>query len=185
MPGELCIRSDDFRHQDTRLCLALRRHETKGIQQVLDAAGECRLLLQSSDSITAQVISDIGKRGIDRPSDRIPIIANCCQYSIRLNTRSQQVPSLSLSTLTICLLNSEILDNSLRELTPGLLSKKTVSRYLGAQLFWRLYAPKDKPKLTFNKGCRFIQCAPQGIRCPDLRPSLATWSNHRHGDIPY
>ncbi|KAI0388350.1 hypothetical protein F5Y17DRAFT_230254 [Xylariaceae sp. FL0594] len=158
IPGELSIKSHEFCHQATRLCLAISEHrrEIKGLDQVLKAAGEYRLLLQTSDSMTAKVISDVQNRDVGCVSNRIPIIANCCQYSIRLNTGSQQVPSPSLSTLTMCLLNGEIHDNSLRELTPGLLSKKTVSGYLEAQLFRGFYAPKSKPNPTFNKGCRFI-----------------------------
>ncbi|KAI3326493.1 hypothetical protein HD806DRAFT_409604 [Xylariaceae sp. AK1471] len=156
IPGELCIKSDNFHHQVTRLCLALRMHEVKGIDQVLNTTGEYRLLLQSSDSMTAQVISDVEKRDIDRPSDRLPIIANCCQYSVRLDTGRQQVPSLSLATLAMCLLNGEILHNRLGESTPGLLLEMSVSECLKTQLFQGFYAPKGKPNLTFNKGCRFI-----------------------------
>ncbi|KAI1159001.1 hypothetical protein F5B18DRAFT_638779 [Nemania serpens] len=156
VPGELCIKSDNFHHQATRLCLALRPYKIKGINQVLNTAGEYRLLLQSSNSMTAQVISDIERRDIGRALDRVPIIANCCQYSVRLDTGSQQAPSLSLAILAMCLLNGEILDNRLGEPTSGLLSEITISRCLKAQLFQGFYAPRSKHNLTFNKGCRFV-----------------------------
>ncbi|KAI0399743.1 hypothetical protein F4802DRAFT_539394 [Xylaria palmicola] len=156
VPGELCIKSDNFHHQATRLCLALRMYKVKGIDQVLNTAGEYRLLLQSSNSMTAQVISDVERRDIGHASDRLPIIANCCQYSVRLYTRRQQAPSLSLATLTMCLLNGEILHNGLGESTPGPLSEMSVSECLKTQLFQGFHAPKGKPNLTFNKGCRFV-----------------------------
>ncbi len=156
IPGELSIKSDHFCHQATRLCLALRIHEVKGLDQVRNTAGEYRLLLQSSDSMTAKVLSDVQDRDVGRVSDRLPILANCCQYSVRLHTQNQQAASLSLSTLTMCLLNGEILRNGPGKPNPRLLSEITVSKYLKTQLLQGFCAPKGLPNLTFNKDCRFI-----------------------------
>ncbi|KAH8586817.1 hypothetical protein B0O99DRAFT_678522 [Bisporella sp. PMI_857] len=101
------------------------------------------------------VIADIEKRSLRDPWDRLAIAANCCQYQIRLSTGRllQKAQSRSLSMLTMCLLNGEILHNSA---TYRAVSWMTISRYLKAQLFNEFYAPKDKRSLTFNKGCRFI-----------------------------
>ncbi|KAI1357829.1 hypothetical protein F5Y08DRAFT_138338 [Xylaria arbuscula] len=156
VPGELCINSTEFCHQATRLCLALRMHGVKGIDQVVDTAGEYRLLLQSSDSMTAKIINDVERRDAEHALDRLPIIANCCQYSVRLHTQSQQAPSLSLATLAMCLLNGEILHNGPRESTSGLLSEMTILECLETFLFQGFCVPRGKPDLTFNKGCRFI-----------------------------
>ncbi|KAI3331465.1 hypothetical protein HD806DRAFT_477421 [Xylariaceae sp. AK1471] len=168
VPGELCIKSVDFHRQATRLCLALQVYELKGIDKVLRAAGEYRLLLQSSDSMTARVINDLKIRHLKYALDSLPIIANCCQYPDRLNigSRHSLAHSLSLSILTMCLLNGEILHNGLRDSAPGLTSRMTVSEYLSTQLFNEFYSPNNKPNLTFNKSCRFIKVrlTPSGIQ---------------------
>ncbi|KAJ3553454.1 hypothetical protein NPX13_g10883 [Xylaria arbuscula] len=159
VPGELCINSAEFCHQATRLCLALRMHGVKGIDQVVDTAGEYRLLLQSSDSMTAKIINDVERRDAEHALDRLPIIANCCQYSVRLHTQSQQAPSLSLATLAMCLLNGEILHNGPRESTSGLLSEMTILECLETFLFQGFCVPRGKPDLTFNKAAGLSTCA--------------------------
>nr|XP_036581443.1 uncharacterized protein CTRU02_08493 [Colletotrichum truncatum]KAF6789794.1 hypothetical protein CTRU02_08493 [Colletotrichum truncatum] len=102
--GELCIQSIKFSEQATRLCLALRGMvrqlslDLKMIDGVLRAAGKYTLLIHNSISMTPTIIADIEPRGLKKPWDRLAIIANCCQYPVRLNgnTLSQRRQSLSL-----------------------------------------------------------------------------------------
>ncbi|TGJ82741.1 hypothetical protein E0Z10_g6025 [Xylaria hypoxylon] len=130
--------------------------------------------------MTAKIINDVERRDAGHASDRLPIIANCCQYSVRLHTQSQQAPSLSLATLAMCLLNGEILHNGPRESTSGLLSEMTISKCLETLLFQGFCVPGGKPDLTFNKRCRFINVhlTGSGVRTNDhlwrLGPTVDT-----------
>jgi hypothetical protein len=163
IPGELCIPSIMFSTQATRLCLALRGLaglpplDAKRIDGVLRAAGRYALIVQSSSSMTPLVIADIETRGLSKLWDRLGIIANCCQYSVRLNSGalSRQGRSLSLSVLAMCLLNGEILDNGNNEMAS--VDELTPSEFLSRLMFRQFNAPKDDMRrLTFNKGCRLI-----------------------------
>jgi hypothetical protein len=111
--GELCIKYDDFLRRTTQLCLALRSHGIPRIENVLTAAGGYRMLLNSSQPMTPQIIQDIGRKDARIASDRLPIIASCCEYPIRLKNQSQpkEKYSLSLSVLVMCLLKGGILYN--------------------------------------------------------------------------
>ncbi|KAK8119654.1 uncharacterized protein PG998_004280 [Apiospora kogelbergensis] len=107
--------------------------------------------------MTPTVVTDIEERGLSNPWDRLAILANCCQYSTRLDVEAliQQNRSLSLSVLAMCLLNGEILDNSDDSQTSTV--PLTVSHFLRRQLFKAFSAPEDYTRpLTFNKSCRLI-----------------------------
>lgn len=160
--GELCIQSVSFSKQATRLCLALRRVENKlspnevcWIDGVLRAAGRYALVLPESSAMTPTVVADIEARGLTKPWDRLAILANCCQYSVRLDGEAlrQQNHSLSLSILAMSLLNGEILNNDDDGL--NLMTSITTSKFLQRYLFAEFSAPTDGThRLTFNKGCR-------------------------------
>jgi hypothetical protein len=98
MDGELCISSVNFFEQATRLCLAcqgrinqchssstsnsklaLRKDILKGI---LDRAGRYDLILGPSKPMTPRIVSDIDKKDIWEPWDRLAIVANCCGYAV-------------------------------------------------------------------------------------------------------
>ncbi|CAM1507982.1 Fc.00g048300.m01.CDS01 [Cosmosporella sp. VM-42] len=114
--GELCINSVAFSYEATRLCLAFQprtKKEIDAIRHILTTAGRYTVLLEEHESMTPTIISAIENREVKKPWDRLTIAANCCQYSIRLDVQKlhQQHHSLSLSILTMCLLNGEILYN--------------------------------------------------------------------------
>ncbi|KAK8002329.1 PAB-dependent poly(A)-specific ribonuclease subunit PAN3 [Apiospora arundinis] len=173
LPGELCIESVSFSTEATLLCLALRvvrklpPDDIRLIDYVIRAAGRYTLMLHESSPMTPTVITDIEARGLTNPWDRLAILANCCQYSMRLNGEalSQQNRSLSLSVLAMCLLNGEILSNSHDDSqTPA--APLTISDFLGRQLFKAFSAPEDNTRpLTFNKGCRLtdVELTTDGI----------------------
>ncbi|RYP66846.1 hypothetical protein DL771_007568 [Monosporascus sp. 5C6A] len=173
IPGELCVPSVTFSTEATRLCLALRRAARElpsddicWIDDVLRAAGRYVVMLHESSAMTPTVIADIEARGLSKPWDRLAIVANCCQYPVRLDDEvlSRQRRSLSLSVLAMCLLNGEILDNNDDGLKP--VAPLTTSNFLKAQLFEAFSAPEDDTRrLTFNKGCRLtdVELTPDGI----------------------
>ncbi|KAH8797666.1 hypothetical protein F5884DRAFT_825552 [Xylogone sp. PMI_703] len=162
--GELSIKSVKFSEEATRICLAIQRNRVrtgetrKMINHVLQATGKYTILLDDSSPMYPSIIEDIEKRGVSNSWDRLAITANCCQYSIRLNTEGlrQQAYSLSLSMLVMSLLNSEILDNGSVKATHQAISQMTVSKFLGVQFFNGFHAPRAKKSLTFNKECRLI-----------------------------
>ncbi|KAI9155039.1 hypothetical protein HJFPF1_07602 [Paramyrothecium foliicola] len=174
MRRELCINSVKFSKEATRLCLALREtienvpleeapEDILWINDVFRAIGRYALLLDESTAMTPTIITDIEARGLSQPWDRLAIIANCCQYPIRLDSEKLQMEqSLSLSMLAMCLLNGEILNNNDEEPVAHL----ATSKFLNEKLFKSFSAPEaENQKLTFNKGCRLtnVELAMSGI----------------------
>ncbi|KAK2601570.1 hypothetical protein QQS21_004888 [Conoideocrella luteorostrata] len=173
IPGELCIPSVKFSAQATQLCLAiraaagcLRSDDQQRIDTVLRAAGRYASMLPKSSCMTPTVIADIEMRGLLKPWDRLALIANCCQYPVRLDTEAlcRLGQSLSLSALAMCLINGEILDNSNDDTTS--VAGLTASELLKKLLFRGFTAPGDDNRpLTFNKGCRLtdVMLTPCGL----------------------
>ncbi|KAK3395076.1 hypothetical protein B0H63DRAFT_499263 [Podospora didyma] len=183
VPGELGISSVQFSLEATRLCLALRpdrrsphyfhfqphypreksrREETTLIDRILSVAGKYSHKLSVSESVTPAVVADIEKRGAQDPWDRLAIVANCCQYTTRLETErlKQERHSLSLSMLAMCLLNGEILYNGrMWSDAARTASQITVSQYLKTRLFKGSDGPAaadDGYRIGLGKECRFF-----------------------------
>ncbi|KAF4946273.1 hypothetical protein FGADI_11299 [Fusarium gaditjirri] len=172
VPNELCIKSVCFSQASTEFCLAVQNeltqrddvlHHTK---HILGAAGKYTLLLDGKMPMTPKVIDDIQRRRLRDAWDKLAIIANCCQYNIRMDPQHMKEPkSLSMSILAMCILNGEILVNESREGRSSML-EKTMSQFLEEQAFREFCAPRSQRDLTFNKGCRFIdvEITPIGIK---------------------
>ncbi|KAI8625839.1 hypothetical protein F5Y19DRAFT_448942 [Xylariaceae sp. FL1651] len=162
IPGELCIPSVDFSRQATRLCQAFQGVEHKTSQDIMavdkirSTAGRYDVLLDETESMSPTVVADVEAREITDPWDRLPIVANCCDYPVRLDEYALKRGrhSLSLSILTMCLLNGEVLHNRLHQ-PNQLLPDVTVSQFLKTHCFNKISAPQDERRLTFNKSCRF------------------------------
>ncbi|KAG4286380.1 hypothetical protein FPRO06_07640 [Fusarium proliferatum] len=162
LDGELLISSAGLYEQATKLCLAYSDHKPPPpcLNTVLSRAKRYTILLADDEdsapvSMSPSIIEDIASRTLEREWDRVAIIANCCQYANRLNSALLQSDkhSLSLTILTLVLMNGEILSNH-----PGdkLDSKKmTITEFLHEHFFYGLESPWKKAKLTFNKSCRF------------------------------
>ncbi|KAJ3577767.1 hypothetical protein NPX13_g2803 [Xylaria arbuscula] len=168
VPGEVTLNSAIFHEAATAFCLAFDPPtELKKVKElVCERAGRYTLLLQkpgfhslarASRSMSPLVISDIEKRHLKLPSDRLPIIANCCQYSVRLNgiEIAKQRHSVSLAILALFLLNGEILYNGPED-TPSVLSTSNIIDFLKTQAFRQYSPPLSALGLTYNKSCRFI-----------------------------
>ncbi|KAI1202204.1 heterokaryon incompatibility protein-domain-containing protein [Nemania serpens] len=178
LAGEICIKSTDFRRCATEFCLRHKekRPETAAIcNRIIATAGKYNVLLRDSHpsgaytsvsrSMTPTVLADIGRRGILAESDRLAIAANCCGYSVRLDTTAlnKYGSSLSLSMLALCLLNGEIIENHPRPRRGTL--KDSIFTYLTKQ-FLRSFRPPIDEGLTFIKSCRFVDpvLTPSGTR---------------------
>ncbi|KAI2634772.1 hypothetical protein GGS26DRAFT_604982 [Hypomontagnella submonticulosa] len=162
VPGEICVQSIELFEKATHLCLAYKDRKDitsraeEMIEQVLAKAGRYKELLDKSRPMDPAIISDTEKRDVKEPWDRLSIVANCCDYPVRLNEKCLKYKgcSLSLSMLAMCLLNGLILHNGVSHNT--LASKMCVSEFLEAQCFGSFDSPPGALSLTFNKGCRFI-----------------------------
>ena len=167
-PGELEVNSANFREAATLFCLAYRRklnnieeEDSITCDRVLAGAKRYQILHKynkMSEGMSPTIFSDIGDRGITVPSDLLAIAANCCDYSIRLDTQNLNAAgcSLSLSILALYFLNGEIIKNG-----------KTYKANLSGNIFKFLKGqslsfnpPVEEKELTFIKHCRFTD----GIR---------------------
>ncbi|KAF4919318.1 hypothetical protein CGCVW01_v007967 [Colletotrichum viniferum] len=168
--GELCVQSIEFHRQVTQLCLVCKKQRPN-----LAAIADCILARASNYEIllrdtapyaqyltrwsqSPRVIKDIEPLGSKFPSDRLAIVANCCQYSIKLDDVKLRRGdhSVSLALLALYLLNGEMIKNEplYREQKQDCL-EKTVSSFIEDESFDGFCPPHSKKPLLFNKGCRF------------------------------
>lgn len=180
IPSELQVNSADFHEQATVFCLAFRQKvgdEWQGAhgkcEDILSRARKYNILYEQGElagrelarqAMSPSIFTDIGNRNISEASDLLAIAANCCDYSIRLNTKSLKGTSysLSISILALYLLNGEIIRNE--EDDQSLLSEDIFS-YLRQIAFDRFDPPVESNKLTFIKSCRLVdvRLSPDGI----------------------
>ena len=172
IPGELQVNSATFHEQSTLYCLAFLREATERWQngrakckEILKRAGKYSVLYQHGHSAglgTARkamspfIFSDIGSRKISVASDLLAIAANCCDYSVRLNTKSLGGTSCSLSiaVLALYLLNGEIIINDKRNKR---LASKNVFDYLRLLAMDNFDPPVESKELRFIKHCRLVK----------------------------
>jgi hypothetical protein len=97
VPGELCVKSTDFRTEVTKFCQAYL-YKLRGDQEnvkickgILRRAGKYTISLREKDEggdnvlrkpMAPTILADIVVRQITKPWDRLAIIANCCNYDI-------------------------------------------------------------------------------------------------------
>ncbi|KAF5230747.1 hypothetical protein FANTH_13739 [Fusarium anthophilum] len=173
LDGELLISSAGLYEQATKLCLAYSNHQPPPphLDSILSRAKRYMILLANDESsapvsMSPSIIEDITSRNLEREWDRLAIIANCCQYANRLNSAQLQADkhSLSLSILTLILMNGEILSNGPRDKLDARVM--TITELLHRHFFYGLESPWKKARLTFNKSCRFanVLLTEEGVR---------------------
>ncbi|KAI3317878.1 heterokaryon incompatibility protein-domain-containing protein [Xylariaceae sp. AK1471] len=169
LPGEIVLSSTKFHKAATAFCLAFEHPPDdllKVRELVLERAGNYTLLLKEPGrlghdlarrSMSPSIVTAIEKRQLSVPFDRLPIIANCCQYSLRLDSTElmKRGHSLSLAILALFLLNGEILRNELNH-RAGVSNTLNITGFLDKQAFCQYSPPKSAYGLTYNKSCRFI-----------------------------
>ncbi|KAK6956293.1 hypothetical protein Daesc_001568 [Daldinia eschscholtzii] len=159
--GELSIGSVDFSSEATRFCAAFRNTqnptlgESLKLVSILNRTEKYTETLQESEPMYPAIIANVEARGATNPWDRIPIVANCSDYPVRLDVQKleKENHSLSLSMLATCLLNGEIFYNKPSG-DPG--SDLSVSQFLKEYHFNKFCSPPGERSLTYNKNCRFI-----------------------------
>ncbi|KAF4948194.1 hypothetical protein FGADI_9822 [Fusarium gaditjirri] len=197
LDGELLISSKAFCEEATKLCQAYSTYEPAFpyLNTILSRTKRYKISLVGRDksapvSMTPTIIEDVASRQLEREWDRLAIIANCCQYTKRLNSKQLRSSnhSLSLSLLTLVLVNGEILRNHPQdEFDVSAARKMTITEFLHKIFFYGLDCPWENAKLTFNKGCRFanITLTEEGVRTMgylwrfDGEIPTANFSNYR------
>ncbi|KAI1472460.1 uncharacterized protein F4812DRAFT_454274 [Daldinia caldariorum] len=171
IPGELSIKSTEFSDEATKFCQAFRgtpnltEEDSCKIKYILSRTEKYTVSLKESEPMYPAIIANVQARDITDPWDRIPIIANCCSYPVRLDAQKlkKRGDSLSLAILATCLLNGEILNNK-----PLRYSKRnlSVSQFLNTYCFKEIRSPPEVRRLTYNKGCRFnnVELTEVGIK---------------------
>ncbi|KAI0541778.1 heterokaryon incompatibility protein-domain-containing protein [Xylaria digitata] len=168
LDGELCINSVRFHEEATKLCLAYQSRQPPAADlcgRILSKAGRYSILLRNRDrsgqsSMTPTIVADLVNRELKTTWDRLPIAANCCQYSVRLNSTRlrKKGHSLSLSLLGLCLPNGEILSNQPQQKADVEAAQAlSIADFLKTQSFNKLRSPHPRHSLTFTKGCRFVE----------------------------
>ncbi|KAF6818668.1 hypothetical protein CPLU01_13245 [Colletotrichum plurivorum] len=169
--GELSIQSLKFHKQVTRLCLACQRQRpdlADTTDRILKRASNYEVLLRDTApgaqyltrwSQSPMIIKDVEPRGSKYCSDRLAIVANCCQYSTRLDEAALRrgEHSISFAMLGLYLLNGEMMKNpqaSPKEIRA--FQEMTVSTFIEEESFDGFCPPGSKNPLVFNNGCRFI-----------------------------
>ncbi|SPJ71021.1 uncharacterized protein FTOL_00749 [Fusarium torulosum] len=164
LEGEFCISSAILYEQTTKLCLAYSNHQPppRYLSSVLLRAKRYTVLLTEESSapvsMSPTIIEDVASRTLEREWDILAIVANCCQYSNRLDSTKLQhgKQSLSLSLLALCLINGEIFSNHPEDDFDARATRSmTITQLLHKHFFQGLESPRPKAKLTFNKSCRF------------------------------
>ena len=184
IPGELQVKSVVFHEQSTLFCLAFLQktgEEWQGshtkCKDILGKAGKYNLLYQhgylagqgsARKAMSPFIFTDIGNRDISVAPDLLAIAANCCNYSIRLNTKSLESTShsLSMSILALYLLNGEIIMNDKHD---EKLLRNDIFSYLRQLALDNFDPPVKGKELTFIKRCRFVdvRLIPDGIMTSD------------------
>jgi hypothetical protein len=166
--NELEIKSADFRGHATRFCLAYLQEDGTEWQdgraicnKVLATVKKYNVISNSGEfgvgknlqAMSPNIFADIGHRDITKPYDILAIAANCCDYSIRLNTTGLEEAQYSLSSclLALYLLNGEIMTNDEEET----LATINIFEYLKKHSLDNFDPPVGTGELTFTKRCRF------------------------------
>ena len=175
LPGELVVKSDQFKKYATLFCLALCQNrdqspsERSACEKVLQKAGKYNILDKigstslKEKAMTIRILDDLNKRNITVSSDLLAITANVCSYNHRILAPKEdptQRISLSLAVLALYISNGEMIRNDYRDGTLyenifGFLEKHRVP----------IDAPIKDGSSTFSKHCRLSisHLSPDGI----------------------
>lgn len=121
----------------------------------------------------------VGSREISEASDLLAIAANCCNYSVRLNTKSlgSTSCSLSLSVLALFLFNGDIIMNHGHD--ENLLSKN-IFNCLQLLALASFDPPVEDKELMFIKKCRLINVR---LSLDGIVTSGRLWKLHKKIEI--
>jgi hypothetical protein len=172
--GEICLNAVKFRTQATLFLLAFKWEAHRKF------AKKCATMLKTfgrydkqnrfqhdakKKAMSPRILADMQRRNVDREFDRLPIIANSCNYAIRFVSQemSKGKHDLDLCLLTMGLLNGELLRDS-REIKK-LPAEMDITNYMQYMTFNKFDPPVTKRRLSYLKACRlhFVSLRKAGI----------------------
>jgi hypothetical protein len=170
MQGEPCLDAAEFRAQATLFFLASKweanRKFAKKCATMLKTFGRYDIQYRFQHdarkrAMSPRIFADMQRRNLDRPFDRLPIVANSCNYAIRFVSQemSKGNHGLKLCLLTMSLLNGELLRDSrdIRKLP----AEMDIANYMQYITFNKFDPPVPKRRLSYLKACRLHQVSPQ------------------------
>lgn len=168
LEGELIISSIRLSEALTEICSgfitwsAPDDPQQEAAHRILSRAARYSVLLEDRYSMSPVLIADVVNRCVTNHPDRLPIIANCCSYNVRLDSKMLQKRgiSASLAILVMFLLNGEVFHNVPDERRPDTVASEssdlTFVKFIQKYAFNKFNPPFPKNELTFNKSCRFV-----------------------------
>jgi hypothetical protein len=173
--GEICLNAVEFRTQATLFLLAFKweahRNFAKKCATMLKTFGRYNIQYRlqhdaKRKAMSTRIFADMQRRNVGRPFDRLPIIANSCNYAIRFVSQEMFKANhdLRLCLLTMNLLNGELLRDS-RDIIK-LPVEMGITNYMQYITFNKFDPPVTKKRLSYLKACRLHQVSLQkaGIR---------------------
>jgi hypothetical protein len=105
-------------------------------------------------AMSPRIFADMQRRNVCRPFDRLPIVANSCNYAIRFVSKdmSEGDHDLKLCLLTMGLLSGELLRSS-RDIKK-LPAEKDIANYMQYISFNEFDPPVTRRHLSYLKACR-------------------------------
>ncbi|KAF9889727.1 hypothetical protein FE257_007033 [Aspergillus nanangensis] len=165
LKNDLCVKCSVLREKATKVAQMYLHSLYYRIlcKRILERAGKYNVQLSKRDvsgnltidkPMSPVIISNVTRRKATIQSDRLAVIANCCDYPIRLNTQrlEQGRGSLSLAILAIYLLNGEILMNGVNDTLTA--RNSTITDFLADHALRAIQPPDIQQRLTFLKQCR-------------------------------
>jgi hypothetical protein len=161
--GELCLNAVEFRTQATLFLLAFKweahRNFAKKCAIMLKMFGRYNIQYRfqhdaKKKAMSPRIFADMQRRNVTRPFDRLPIVANSCNYSIRFISQNmcEGDHDLELCLLTMNLLNGELLRKS--QAIRKLPAEMDIANYMQYVTFNKFDPPVTKRRLSYLKACR-------------------------------
>jgi hypothetical protein len=163
LQGGICLNAADFRTQATLFSLAFKREANhkfaKKCATMLKMFGRYDIQYRfqhdaKKRAMSPRIFAGMQRRNLDRPFDRLPIVANSCNYAIRFVSQkmSEGNHCLDLCLLTMSLLNGELLRDGrdIRKLPVEM----DITNYMQYISFNKFELPGTKRRLSYLKACR-------------------------------
>lgn len=169
LDGEICMSACHFREEATRFLLAVSRDDTRhdslehGPESLLEVFGKYNVLYylgerHANRAMSSRIFTDVWQREVTEPYDRLPVVANACDYAYRFSASALQekygnTDKLNACALTMYLRNGEVITDA-EEIT-SLPDPADLSSYLERISFKNFDPPVYGKQLTWLKRCRF------------------------------
>jgi hypothetical protein len=170
VPGEICLNAVEFRTQATLFLLAFKweahRNFARKCSTMLKTFGRYNIQYcfqhdAQKKAMSPRIFADMQRRNVGREFDRLPIVANSCNYAIRFGSQKMFKANhdLRLCLLTMGLLNGELLRDSrdIRKLP----AEMDIANYIQYITFNKFDPPVTKRRLSYLKACRLHQVSLQ------------------------